>query len=373
MTALVPFAVDGADLGAYVAAVTAALDGTGPALAPYAAGEPPPAVPTEAPDGTALVLGTSGSTGDPKRAVLPRRALLASADATHARLGGPGRWLLPMPAHHVAGTQVLVRSVRAGTDPVLLDGFTVESFAAAAAATTGARRYTSLVPTQVRRLLDAGHGPLLASFDAVLVGGAATPPALLAAARAQGVRAVTTYGMTETCGGCVYDGRPLDGVRVELDADGTILLGGPTVAVGYLGDPGRTAAAFDAGRFRTGDLGRLDDGVLHVLGRADDLINTGGLKVAPRVVEDAASALPEVREAVALGLPDDEWGQVVALAVVADPPLDPTTLRDRLRPVLPGHALPRRLVQLSSLPLRGPGKPDRRALAALPGWTPTTR
>lgn len=367
-----PYAVDPGDLTSYAEAVRAALTGSGPALAPHAYDVPPPDLPSHVPDGTALVLGTSGSTGTAKRALLRARALLAGADATHRRLGGPGQWLLPMPAHHVAGTQVIVRSIRAETTPILLDRFDMDEFAAATTRLTGIRRYTSLVPTQLRRLLDAGFAATLRSYDAVLVGGAASPAPLLAAARLDGVPVVTTYGMTETCGGCVYDGRPLDGSLVRLDDDGTIWLGGTTIASGYLGDPERSAASFVDGWFRTGDLGRIEEGVLTVLGRSDDLINTGGLKIAPRIVEDAAATLAGVREAVVVGLADGEWGQVVALAVVADRPLEPREVRERMRPLLSRAALPRKLLQLDALPLRGPGKPDRAAIAALPGWVSTT-
>lgn len=372
MRPLQPFAVDPGDLPSYVAAVRAALDGSGPALAPYAYDAPPPPVPARSPAGTALVLGTSGSTGEAKRAVLTAAALTASADATHARLGGPGRWLLPMPAHHVAGTQVIVRSIRAGTEPVLLDRFDIDEFVAASLALEGERLYTSVVPTQLRRLIDHGHGRVLARYDGVLVGGAASPPSLLAEARGLGIPVVTTYGMTETCGGCVYDGRPLDGVLMRLTDDGAIELGGPTIASGYLDDPTRTAASFTDGWFRTGDLGRIEDGVLSVFGRADDLINTGGLKVAPRVVEDAATSLPQIKEAVVVGRPDDEWGQAVSLAVVAEGRVDPHAVREALRPLLSRAALPRTLIQLDALPLRGPGKPDRAAIAAMPGWVSMT-
>ncbi|NHN55305.1 AMP-binding protein [Calidifontibacter sp. DB0510] len=329
-------------------------------------------LPDEVPDGTALVVSTSGSTGTPKRAILSRDNLIASADATHERLGGPGVWLLPMPAQHIAGTQVLVRSIRAGTQPIVLERWSEAEFVAATGGLDGPRRYTAIVPTQLRRLLadDAGRSALL-SFDGVLIGGAATDPRLLAEALDAGVRALTTYGMSETAGGCVYDGIPLRDTTIGLD-DGQIVLRGPTIAQGYLGDPERTAAAFEDGPprgFRTGDLGEFGtDGRLRVLGRADDLIITGGLKVAPRVVEEAARTLEGVHEACALGLPDDEWGHAVGLAVVADHPWTTAAARAALRDQLPAYALPRRLLNLAALPLRGPGKPDRRALAAATGW-----
>ena len=191
-----------------------------------------------APAGTAVVIATSGSTGEPKLVALSGAALRASARATEARLGGPGRWLLALPAEHVAGIQVIVRALLAGAPPVVMDlrtGFRPDAFAAATAALGPGRRYTSLVPTQLRRILDAeGAVAALRSYAAVLVGGAALDPATRERALAAGVRVVTTYGMSETAGGCVYDGVPLDGVTVELDEDGRILLGGPTLASGYL-------------------------------------------------------------------------------------------------------------------------------------------
>ncbi|REF30100.1 o-succinylbenzoate--CoA ligase [Calidifontibacter indicus] len=365
MRPLVPFPVDAADLRSYRRALLDALEG-GPAVAPLTDAGPPDH--DRVPDGVALVVSTSGSTGRPKRAMLTAENLRASATATHARLGGPGQWLLPMPPQHIAGTQVIVRSIVAGTVPVTLASFGIDEFVQATGELTAERCYTSLVPTQLVRLLEAGRGEALRRYDAILLGGAASPPALLERSADAGVRVCTTYGMSETAGGCVYDGQPLDGTTVELDDD-RITLRGSTVALGYLGDPELTEQAFDgAGGFRTGDLGTFVDGRLQVLGRADDLINTGGMKVAPRVVEDVLTRLPGVREAVVLGLPDPEWGQVVSAALVADPRPSLRAVREALRDTLPGYALPRRLLLVDALPLRGPGKPDRVALAASDQW-----
>jgi O-succinylbenzoic acid--CoA ligase len=282
-----------------------------------------------------------------------------------------------MPPHHVAGVQVLLRSLAAGTTPVLADvadGFTVEAFRRATGTMTGGRRYTAVVPTQLRRLLDEPAGAsALASYDAVLVGGAATDPRLLHRARDAGVVAVTTYGMSETCGGCVYDGQPLAGALVRVDDTGRLHLGGATVGTGYLGRPDLTATAFSTAAdgtrwFRTDDVGHRDaTGRWHVDGRLDDLVVTGGVKVAPRVVEEALTGLDGIAEAVVVGTPDEEWGQVVSAALVLEPgTASPTReqVRDRLRDVLPAAALPRRVVVLPELPLRGPGKPDRDRIAA---------
>jgi O-succinylbenzoic acid--CoA ligase len=366
------------DVPALLAALAAALAGAADALLPHAEDQAPaaglrpgePLGPGEddPADPTAVVLSTSGSTGPPKGALLPASALLASASATHDRLGGPGRWLLALPAQHVAGIQVLVRSLVARRDPVLLPGpFAVDGFVAAAGRLSGPRRYTALVPAQVLRLLDAGAADALASFDAVLVGGSSTPPALLERAAGQGVRLVTTYGMSETAGGCVYDGRPLDGVRVGLE-DGRISLGGPMVARGYRG--GAPFAVDEQGMrwFRTDDGGRWDGDRLAVLGRLDDVIVTGGLKVAPALVEAALAGAPGVGEVVVVGVPDERWGRRVVAAVVPVPGAPPPTLeelRTRVRESLPAYAAPRQLLLLQAMPRRGPGKPDRITIADL--------
>jgi O-succinylbenzoic acid--CoA ligase len=366
--------------------LTAALDGTGDALLPVsddpvtrsahvtmAPGEPLGQAEDDPADPTALVLATSGSTGAPKGALLPASALRHSATATAERLGGPGTWLLALAPHHIAGVQVLVRSLLAGTRPEVLDlaqSFTAEVFVDATArlsARAAGRRYTALVPTQLVRLLDAG-GPAvdaLASFDAVLVGGAATAPSLLERARTSGARVVTTYGMSETCGGCVYDDRPLAGVRVRV-VDGAVELGGPVVARGYRGQPGAEAFTSDGGTrcFRTNDLGAWDGSRLRVLGRADDVLVTGGLKVAPQAVEALLAEAPEVRECLVVGVPDAEWGQRLVAVVVpaaAGTPVALPQLRRRVDAVLGSHAAPRAVVEVSDLPRRGPGKPDRRA------------
>ncbi|MGI9062497.1 MAG: o-succinylbenzoate--CoA ligase [Pseudonocardiaceae bacterium] len=346
-------------------ALAAVLDGRA-ALAPLGPGDTAPSSGVEPGH---VVVTTSGSSGEPKRVLLTAAALRASATATYERLGGAGSWLLALPAHHVAGIQVLVRSALAGTAPGVLDlrgGFDPAAFAAATAALPGTRRYTSLVPTQLLRLLDVCPGALTA-FDAVLLGGAAAAPALVARARAAGVAVVTTYGMSETCGGCVYDGLPLDGVQVRLDAAGRIELAGPVLADGYLGRP--DDPAFRDGWFRTADLGALAaDGRLQVLGRVDDVIITAGVNVAPAVVEAALAVDPAVAAVCVVGIPDPQWGQRVIAAVVpadAGHPLDTDAVLAEARRRLDGAHTPKQVVVMSSLPLRGVGKPDRRAVAEL--------
>ncbi|MGY1703086.1 o-succinylbenzoate--CoA ligase [Geodermatophilus sp. SYSU D00697] len=348
----------------------AALDGLAP-LAVLPAGPPAagaaaravlrPEAPLE--PGADLVVVTSGSTGDGRGVLLAAAAVRASGEATLARLGGPGSWLLALPVSAVAGLQVLCRSVLAGTRPTVLARD--EWLADALARMPGGRRYTALVPTQLRRYLDAEAGALRA-FDAVLVGGAATDPALLARAREEGVAVVTTYGMTETAGGCVYDGVPLEGVRVRV-ADGGVELAGPVLALGYRLDPEGTAAAFADGWFRTRDAGSLDGDRLTVQGRLDDVVVTGGVNVAPQAVEGVLREHPDVVDAVVFGRPDDEWGQRVVAAVVPAPGAEPDLagLRPWVADRLGAPAAPRELHRIAAVPTLHTGKPDRRGVAAV--------
>ena len=354
---------------ALLPALADALDGRGPAWLPVPAGDDREtarltgALLAGPEVDAALVLATSGSTGTPKGALLGAAALRASASGAYRHLGGEGSWLLALPAHHVAGMQVLVRSVLAGTEPVVVSpGAAPTELEAALARMPAGRRYGSLVPTQlVAALAHPGATAALAGLDALLLGGAATPPALLARAVAAGIRVVRTYGMSETCGGCVYDGVPLDGVDVRVE-DGRVLLGGATLASGYRGRPEHPAWA-EPGWFRTDDAGVLTDGVLTVLGRLDDAITTGGLTVLPQLVEAALGTHPGVRECAVLGVPDERWGQrVVAVVVPGAQPPTLEQLRDHVGATLDRSAAPRELHLRDALPRRGPGKVDRRAL-----------
>jgi O-succinylbenzoic acid--CoA ligase len=367
------------------AAMGSALAGSGPALLPLPAG---PAdhrrrllsalrpddvqAPLEEPAGgrVALVVPTSGSSGPPKGTLLTAQAVTASATATAARLSGPGQWVLALPLTHVAGLMVVARSVLAGTRPVPTpgpNGFDVEAFAAATAQAhrraehDGLPLYVSLVPTQLARLLTAGVD--LAPYAAVLLGGAAAPADLLDRARGQDVPLVVTYGMTETCGGCVYDGRPLDGVTVAVER-GRVLLGGTTLFSGYRLRADLTAAAVDAaGRLVSGDLGAITaDGHLVVRGRADDLIVSGGENVPPGRVEEVLGALDGVTACAVVGIPDAEWGERVVAVLAMDaqataPALD--EVRSAGAGSLPRAWLPREVVVLDALPMLPSGKVDR--------------
>lgn len=378
--------------------------------------------------GVDMVLRTSGSTtGTGKLVGVSMDALVASARATHKRLGGPGIWVLALPAYHAAGVQVLVRAAVAGThvfnaykeggfDPQHLaqvidaacvaaadcdagssfDDDAVSSCAGgvggeaegALAADDSGRAcpvYTSLVPTQLRRALDDEQlRGALARLDAVLIGGAAADAQLLEQAKAAGIRVVTTYGMSETCGGCVYDGQPLPGVSMDVDqATGAIWLSGPMLATGYLGDEERTRRCFvsrpdsQAGEparrwFITSDRGHIVDGRLQVLGRLDDVIISGGIKVEPGPIEALLALNPLVSECAVVGLPDLQWGQVVTAVVVpasmpglgrVDEGAILAQIRVYLEQKLSGAQCPKQVLLADALPYKGIGKVDRRALA----------
>jgi len=325
-------------------------------------------------DDVALVVTTSGTTGTPKGALLTAAALTASAEATHDRLGGPGRWLLALPSHHIAGIQVLVRSLLAGTVPVELDvstGFDISQLPSAVDELGSGRRYTALVATQLAKALDdPAAAAALAGLDAVLIGGGPASRPVLDAAASAGVNVVRTYGMSETAGGCVYDGVPLEGVKVRVDADGRIVLGGPTLAKGYRNPPDPDPFA-EPGWFRTDDIGFVDDsGVLSVLGRVDDAISTGGLTVLPQQVEAALRTHPAVADCAVFGLADERLGQRVAAAIVladgcAAPSLD--ALRAHVMRALDHTAAPREMHVVDALPMRGIGKVDRSALVRSTG------
>lgn len=360
-------------------ALAAALAG-GPPVAPLPAepGERARALdalrldePVSEPDAAAVVL-TSGSTGRPKGVVLSRSAVRASVAATQDRLGGPGDWVLALPAHHVAGLMVLARAHLGGGAVRSVRPDLADLAGATATRPRRGRRYLSLVPTQLARALgEPATAAALTGFSAVLVGGGPCPPDLLDRARARDVPVVTTYGMSETCGGCVYDGRPLDDVSVSLDLDERVVVGGPVVFSGYRLLPDLTADVLVDGRFQTADRGRWETDAhgsrrLRLLGRTDDVVVSGGLNVDLAEVERRAQAWPDLGprgELVVVGVPHPEWGtEVVA---VTDRPLSLRSLRQHLNDGLPAYAAPRRLVALDSLPRTGSGKIDRQRIRAL--------
>ena len=308
----------------------------------------------------AVVIATSGSTGDPKGVELTHDALASSADATIGRIGvePDDRWLSCLPWHHVAGLQVLLRARRFRTALTVHESFDVDRIAADRDLTL-----VSLVPTQLIRLLDGkvelGH------FRVILLGGAAAPASLLQRAKQAGANVVTTYGMSETCGGCVYDGKPLRDVEVRIGADGRVHLRGPMLMSGYRLRPDLTEQALADGWLVTNDVGEIQDGRLVVTGRADDVIVSGGENVSADAVAAVLSDHPDIDDVAVVGVADDEWGQrVVAVIVSASPP----TLENvrawcasRLEPV----GRPHQLVVAAEIPRLAHGKLDRAQLRAL--------
>ena len=376
----------------------------------------------------ALVVGTSGSTGTPKRTALTARALAASAAATEQFFGSnsdaASQWLLALPAHYIAGAQVLARSVLAGTAPVIARSviepvhFSPEVFLQAVERMSSARRFISLVPTQLHKLLESADADshlgadiheALSSFTGILLGGAPASADLLAAATALGLNTVTTYGSAETAGGCVYSGSVLPGVQVKLVPEegmpavpdiegksaieesvqvGRIWISGAHLASGYIGDAARTAEHFftaaDGTRwYRTDDYGLLapdsnencSEPRLQVLGRSDDVLISGGVKISARAVATVLEEHPSVREACVVGLSDARWGTAIAAAVTLVPSAGAAATSTENRPalneelcaLLRAHcaeklgapAAPKQLSILPDFPLTSTGKPDR--------------
>ena len=305
-------------------------------------------------DDVAVVVATSGTAGAPRLVELTRDAIGAAVTSSAAVLGATGDdpWLCCIPVAHIGGLLVLLRHAVIGAPVIVHSGFSIDAVRDADA------RFTSLVPTQLRRLFDAGVD--CARFGALLIGAAAMPGALRDDAQQRGVAAISSYGLTESCGGVVYDGVPLLGTSVRIAEGDEIQLGGPTLMNGYRFDDAASAAAFTPdGWLRTRDAGSLTDGAVTVTGRLDDVIVTGGEKVWPAEVEEALATHPQIEEVAVRGAPDDEWGQrVVALVVprdVASPPLL-DSVRAHVAQTLPRYKAPRELVIVESLPRTSLGK-----------------
>ena len=367
-----------------------ALAGDGPALLPVPGPLPGAAEVSGAtvPRRVAVVIETSGSTDAPKRVMLGTDALLSSAAASTVALGGAGQWLLALPAHYIAGVQVLVRSIAAQTIPVVLSGghFDPAAFLSGAERLVEPLRYTSLVPAQLARLVaaagdDGRQLAVLRRFTGILVGGQTTPAGLLARAADLDLRVVRSYGSSETAGGCVYDGLPIGDTELRT-VNGQLEISGSVLAEGYLGDPDLTRERFRQERgvrwYRTGDLGDVDPdtGLVRVLGRQDNVIISGGEKVSLDAVERVVRSLPGLAEAVAVAADDDRWGQVPVVVVpspadspaaVAARPESLDLARAATGAVLGPAARPARLVFVAAIPLLASGKPDRQELARLAG------
>ncbi len=365
------------------AALSDALNNSGPAVLVrdarasrmVAAGETPLTV---APEGTALLIQTSGTSGKPKTVALSADALRASAASAHERLGGPGQWLLALPLTYIAGMSVLVRSIESGTEPVFMPSgpFDARTFVESVKEMTGTRRYTALVPVQLARVLEEAEDnadalTVLRTLDAVLIGGQALEPELRKRTQALGVKIVTTYGSSETSGGCVYDGVPLSGVNVEIaDGTGEILISAPQLASEYVGDEQRTADTFQNRNgviwYHTGDAGSLENGVLTVLGRLDRVITSGGLKIDLDAVEAVVRGISGCLQALVIHIPDSEWGvrpAVVVPGVEEDAELS-AQIYDEIVAELGRVAAPKVVCFIEEIPRLSSGKPDLLALSA---------
>lgn len=357
--------VVGDDAETVFSALKRALD-HGPAILPLAEGSRRGRVPAEVPDAVALVVQSSGSTGAPKRVMLSADALLASAAASANALGGHGQWLLCVPAHYIAGINVLVRSMIAGTVPIVTPRghFDPHAFVDAAARFEHPTRYTSLVPAQLAALIGTETAlETLRSFTRIVVGGQSMPDGLLAQAIELGLNVTRSYGSSETCGGCVYDGVPVGNARMRV-VDGEVELGGPALAEGYLGDDDRTARSFylDAGGrwYRTSDSGVITDGVLHVTGRLDDMIVSGGVNVSLSAVERVITSLDGLADAVVIGRAHAHWGEVPIVFCTVTVSLE--AIRSAVGSELGAEARPAEVITVDSIPLLPSGKPDRMAL-----------
>lgn len=369
--------VDVTDPLALLEPLRAALFEGGPAVMPRPADAPATwSAPREVPDSVAVVIETSGSTGRPKRVALSAGALFASAKASLAELGGPGQWVLALPTHYIAGVMVLVRSLVGGSVPLALPPhFSTEAFSELGERIkreiSGAL-YTSLVPTQLGRLLEATSSDdrlnaVMTSFDRILVGGQAVPAELVERAMEAGYRITKTYGSSETAGGCVWDGYPIGDTEVRI-LDGQVALSGPMLAEGYLGDDERTAQSFvvvEGKRwYRSDDRGTIDDsGKLTITGRVDDVIVSGGIKVSLRDIEAVVQQMVEGGEVSVVGIPDEKWGE--RPVVISTVPLDRETVRAVVKEQLGAAAQPSRVLHLESIPRLSSGKLDRVTLTAI--------
>lgn len=390
--------LDAADVAGVNAALGRALAG-GPAVlvqdarARRLAGEGAATDLSSVPDGIALLIQTSGSTGTPKTVALSAEALRSSSAAVLSRLGGAGQWLLTLPLSYIAGLSVLVRSAASGVEPVVMPSgpFDARTFTDAAELLNHERRYTSLVPVQLMRLLDEMSedehvATVVRRFDAILIGGQALEPSLRQRAEQAGLVVVETYGSSETSGGCVYDGLPLDGVHVRVDKNGEVLLSGSTLAWGYLGNEELTADRFvelDGERwYRTGDGGAVEGGSLSISGRLDRVIISGGLKISLDAVAESAAKATGIMQAVAVNIPDSEWGERPGVVVTVDtsilagssasessegdtPPSAYAAVYDAVVAELGRAAAPKTVEVVEHIPLLESGKPNLVALREL--------
>ena len=379
--------------------LTSALDGTGPAIAPIptsptglvnlltdAIKPEDKRFPLESSD-IALVCATSGSTGNPRGVLLSANAIRYSVQAFADRFGGDYRWVMSVPAHRIAGVMVLARAALNG-NPYLIDpsigGARVFDAATFSVTTANAVRESkkdgrpiavSLVPTQIGRLLDSGSVGIeaLQAYKLVLSGGTATPQPMLNRLRELGINVVISYGMTETCGGCVFDGKPLTGVTISLGTKddvepGRISIAGPVLASGYRLRPDLAAVEFIENKLITHDVGKLDSAdLLHVLGRLDDVVQVGGTNVSLSAVEALLRHHPAISDVAVIDIADDLWGSIpMAYVTLRDQQLNKQDLITALKNIVMERigraATPRTIQFVNQLPMLDSGKIDRLTL-----------
>ena len=331
-------------LAEYVSALEKALTTDGPALGCG------PVHSTSVRSDISLLVATSGSTGTPKEIALTASALIASATASNNFLKATkgDTWSLLLPLTHIAGINVLVRSLQLETSPIDLRNF-VGSYPKA--------DFTSIVPTQLFNALNENSDLLkhLQGAKAVLVGGASLSNELREQGVSAGINIVTTYGMSETCGGCIYDGVALDGVAYEITADSRIKISGPVLA----------DVKKENGWFLTQDLGKVVDGKLQVIGRSDDVIISGGENISLSAIEaELNKNFPDIQLA-AFATTDSKWGQALHIAVESRDENFKSKLSDLLTKTFGSHAKPKSVILLDKLPQIGVGKVDRVSLAKL--------
>jgi O-succinylbenzoic acid--CoA ligase len=312
----------------------------------------------------AAVMVTSGTTGVPKGVELTRAGLEVMGRGYSDGLGATAadRWLACLPLHHVAGLAIIARAWVTGVAWTAHAHFDLD--AVARSPLDEGTSIVSLVPTTLRRLLDAGAP--LHEYRRLVLGGSPCPPSLRARAEATGATVVDAYGLTETWGGCALDGVPIRGAEMRVAADGELLVRGAMVMRGYRFAPGDTAAALDGdGWLRTGDVATITDGVVRVVDRKKDLIISGGVNVSPTRVEAVLATHPGVADVCVIGAPDDEWGErVVAVVVPAEAADAPTldALRAFARDQLRAADLPHELRVVNEIPRSNGGKALRRFL-----------
>jgi O-succinylbenzoic acid--CoA ligase len=319
------------------------------------------------PESAALLIETGGSTGAPKIVALSANALKISASLSNQTLGAEigDRWSLSLPLNHIAGVNQLLRSIELGTDPVETNA-----------------QFISIVPTQLYRALERPDRFLeqLRSAKKVLIGGAAVPENLVKRGRESGIKLVTSYGMTEMCGGCIYNGKTLPGVEIKIDSSSKIALKGPMRALGYLNNNQANRESFVNEWFITSDYGSInEEGELNIAGRADDVIISGGEKISTGEVSRILQERFPESEIFVVGVPDSEWG-VALRVVIANRKFERVNdisqmislqeVRNLLGGALGKVAAPRSLLLLSELPMKSNGKADLEALAAA---TPTEK